>query len=83
MNNDKPYWFPAKPYGSGVGWGFPLTWQGWVVFAGYFGGIVAAAIFLAPRNGIAFFITVAFLSLALVAICILKGEPQHRRDQLK
>ncbi|MDB5934735.1 MAG: uncharacterized protein JWQ01_2079 [Massilia sp.] len=87
MDNDKRYWFPAKPYGSGVGWGLPLTWQGWIVFVSYFALILADAIFLAPRNGIAFFIAGAFLSLGFVTICILKGEPQHKRgtlpDQIK
>lgn len=82
MNKDKPYWFPAKPYGSGVGWGFPITWQGWVVFAGYFGGIIAAAVLLADGHGVLFFLSVAFLSLALVIICILKGEPQDKLGKL-
>lgn len=87
MNDDKPYWFAAKPYGTGAGWGLPLTWQGWIVFVSYFGLMLAACLFLAPRNGMAFLIAVAVLSLAMVAICILKGEPQHKRgagpDQIK
>ena len=29
----KDVWFPAKKYG--VGWGLPVTWQGWVVFILY------------------------------------------------
>jgi hypothetical protein len=31
MPQDPEYWFPAKRYGWG--WGIPVTWQGWVVFA--------------------------------------------------
>jgi hypothetical protein len=80
MDDDKRYWFPAKPYGSGVGWGLPLTWQGWIVFVAYFGLLLTACLLLAPRNGVMFFLAVAFLSLAFVAICILKGEPQSKLD---
>ena len=33
MESHVQYWFPAKRYGWG--WGFPMTWQGWVAFAGF------------------------------------------------
>ncbi len=30
--SDRPaFWFPVKRYGWG--WGLPVRWQGWVVFA--------------------------------------------------
>lgn len=31
--NDDDIWFPAKRYGWG--WGFPITWQGWIVMAAF------------------------------------------------
>ena len=33
MTEQSRYWFPAKRYGWG--WGFPTTWQGWLVIALY------------------------------------------------
>lgn len=30
---DENIWFPAKMFGWG--WGFPVKWQGWVVFGLY------------------------------------------------
>ena len=34
MEKDKKkIWFPAKKYGNG--WGFPVTWQGWIVLLSY------------------------------------------------
>jgi len=30
---NKDTWFPAMKYG--VGWGLPITWQGWAVFSSY------------------------------------------------
>jgi hypothetical protein len=31
--NEKEIWFPAMQYG--IGWGLPVTWQGWVVLLIY------------------------------------------------
>lgn len=31
--NDSAPWFPKMRYG--IGWGLPVTWQGWAVFLGY------------------------------------------------
>jgi hypothetical protein len=45
------YWLPAKRFGWG--WRFPTCWQGWLVFAAYFGLFVLGVTFLhgkAPRN---------------------------------
>jgi uncharacterized membrane protein HdeD (DUF308 family) len=75
------YWFPAKRYGWG--WGFPSTWQGWLVF-GVFLALVAAgfALFRAfPQHEalVAFLIYIVILSGVFVAICWLKGEPPRWR----
>jgi hypothetical protein len=45
MRSGANYWFPAKRYGWG--WGFPITWQGWLVFAAFF-VLLALGVFLFP-----------------------------------
>lgn len=73
--NDKPtFWFPAKRYGWG--WGFPVRWQGWVVFASYAALIyLGLDFFFEPRRDrVALAAYVLVLSVLLVAICWLKGE---------
>ncbi|HEX7069686.1 MAG TPA: hypothetical protein VF190_02725 [Rhodothermales bacterium] len=74
----KEYWFPAKRYGWG--WGFPSTWQGWLVLMGYF-GLVFAGIPLvhASRGSDAFAGYVALLTVGLIVICWRKGEPPRWR----
>jgi CHASE2 domain-containing sensor protein len=74
MDTSNPYWFPAKHYGWG--WGLPLTWQGWVVLAIYavlFG--VATWVFPPHQRPMAFGLAVALVSLALIGVCWVKGEP--------
>ena len=74
MNESKRYWFPAKRYGWG--WGFPITWQGWVVFIGFFVSLTAGAFWFLPQhNAVGFVIYSTVIALALVFICYLKGEP--------
>jgi lipoprotein signal peptidase len=73
------YWFPAKRYGWG--WGFPTTWQGWLVFAAFLGLLVAGAFFFPPRTSLAEYLAyVAILCGGLVGICWLKGEPPRWRS---
>jgi len=77
--SDEPnYWFPAKRYGWG--WGFPATWQGWGVIAGYVGLIGAGAIIISPSIHPGLFLaSLIFLTLVLIVICWAKGEPLHWR----
>lgn len=83
MREDKPppvsaYWFPAKRYGWG--WGLPIAWQGWVVFAAFF-ALVIAGVFLFPphRAPVNFVVYVVALSCLLIIVCWLKGEPPRWR----
>ncbi|MCA1246682.1 hypothetical protein [Massilia sp. MS-15] len=69
------YWFPAKPPGHGWGWGLPLTWQGWVVFIGFFVLLLAGAVLILPHNVWYFEAWVFGLAALLVLICVWKGEP--------
>ncbi len=39
MEGSKRVWFPAVRYGWG--WGPPVTWQGWLVLAGFLVLLVA------------------------------------------
>lgn len=71
------YWFPAKRYGWG--WGVPRAWQGWVVLAA-FTGLVALGVLFQGRLGLIGFIAyTAFISLVLIVVCWLKGEPPRWR----
>lgn len=78
MTESRRYWFPAKRYGWG--WGPPVAWQGWVVM-----GIVAAlllagaAVLLPARGPLAFIAWAAFLSMVLVGVCLVIGEPPKWR----
>lgn len=76
-DEDNDIWFPAKRYGWG--WGFPITWQGWVVLLGY---LVLLALgvneFLRAPN-LMFFAYLALITVGLIAICYQKGEAPRWR----
>ncbi len=76
--SDKRIWFPAKRYGWG--WGFPCSWQGWVVFGVYVVLIGAGIAYFELPAETATFISYAFvITLALVVICWAKGEKARWR----
>ena len=78
MQTDRKYWFPAKRYGWG--WGLPITWQGWLVFAPFIGLAAAGALLFSPREMLGgYLIYAAVLCAALVGVCWLKGEPPRWR----
>ena len=70
----KDVWFPAKKYG--VGWGLPVTWQGWVVFILYMVMITVPSFMVTGSSwGKFFFVFYCILLTALlVFICWKKGE---------
>jgi len=72
------YWFPRKPPGHGWGWGLPLTWQGWVVFLGFFVLLIVGAVLILPDSAFYFEAYVAGLCALLIFICVKKGEPPGR-----
>lgn len=74
----KSIWFPAKRYGWG--WGLPLTWQGWLLIAMYFILLSAGTFVFQPdQRPISYVVYTAVLSLILIGICWLKGEPPRWR----
>jgi hypothetical protein len=78
MPSKHDYWFPAKRYGWG--WGFPARWQGWVAMIVYFLLLGVVIIHFQPaRHPLAFAMSVALLTLVLLAVCWLKGEPPRWR----
>jgi hypothetical protein len=76
-NEKKQIWFPAKRYGWG--WGLPCAWQGWVVFAVWWGSLTGAAFLTLPRHFGLWIASVVVLAAALVTICFLKGEKPRWR----
>jgi hypothetical protein len=72
------YWFPAKRYGWG--WSLPSAWQGWVVLVAYLALVLGGIPFVHASNGsLVYAIYVAVLTVALIAICWLTGEPPRWR----
>jgi len=72
------YWFPAKRYGWG--WGPPATWQGWVVLVVFVALIVTGPFLFPPQAELAAYLAyVGVLTVAMIGICWLKGEPPRWR----
>ena len=78
MQDEKQYWFPAKRFGWG--WGLPITWQGWLILAGFIVLVTLGTVILNPATHVlAFSIYVLILTLLFVVICWIKGEPPSWR----
>jgi len=78
-NNESkpPYWFAAKRYG--YGWGWPVTWQGWVFLLVWSAVTILATTATALYDmALGFAITIAMVVL-LVIVCYKKGEPARWR----
>jgi hypothetical protein len=65
-----------------------LTWEGWTVLAAFLALIVLDTLLFPPRRALsAYIVGVVALSVLLVAVCWLKGEPPRWRwgndDQTK
>lgn len=72
------YWFPAKRYGWG--WGLPSAWQGWVVLIIHLVLVLGGIPLVHASEGSVLYIAyVSVLTVALIAICWLKGEPPRWR----
>jgi hypothetical protein len=79
MNDPNAYWFPAKRYGWG--WGPPTAWQGWMVLI-VWAAVFTVGIFVLRLRGFsvpAHIVWAIAMSLVLVVICYLKGEPPRWR----
>ena len=70
---EKRYWFRAKR--SGLGWGMPCSWQGWVFFLTWLAVLVVAARSLIHGHPFLFTMILAAMTVILVLACYIKGEP--------
>jgi hypothetical protein len=70
MQDDKPYWFEAKRYG--LGWTFPVTWQGWLVVI-LFLAVCSTGIYLIDNRPYFWAFQIVMI-VALVAVAAWKGE---------
>lgn len=78
MNSEQNYWFPAKRHGWG--WGPPTTWQGWVVLAVYLSlALVGIPLIQAVMGNVLYIAYLLGLTVVLIVICRLKGEPPRWR----
>ena len=76
--NKHSYWFPAKRYGWG--WGLPITWQGWLVTIVYLILMIIGIVTLSPQANLsAFIIYMSAITIAMLSLCWLKGEPPRWR----
>ena len=72
------YWFPAKRYGWG--WGLPSAWQGWAVLIAYFVLVLGGIPFIQVSGGSTLYVAyVVVLTVALIAVCWVTGEPPRWR----
>jgi hypothetical protein len=72
------YWFPAKAYGWG--WGLPSVWQAWMTIVLYLLLIALSVYIFPPAEQLFLFIfSVIVLSVLLIVICWIKGEPPKWR----
>jgi hypothetical protein len=78
MVEPKQFWFPAKRYGWG--WGFPITWQGWVAFGIFFLLALAGPFVFSPERDMPSFLAyMLIITVAFGAVCYAKGEPPSWR----
>lgn len=76
---EKAFWFPAKRYGWG--WGFPITWQGWLAFGLWLAAFTSGLYFIRPGTHppLLFVAYVAGMTAVLLALCAWKGEKPRWR----
>jgi hypothetical protein len=77
MDEQQRYWFAAKK--TGLGWGWPSTWQGWAVYAIAIASYLLAFPFFNERGRPirSILITIA-VAIAVFGICYWKGDPAGR-----
>jgi hypothetical protein len=78
MQRNVNYWFRAKR--NGLGWGPPVTWQGWVVSIVWFGTLIGGAVRLLPMHPISFAVFILIMGGILVVIGYVTGEPLRRSN---
>ena len=73
MAESEKIWFPAKRYGWG--WSLPVTWQGWLVLAGFVVLLdVGVRVFPPQKQLFLFVVYFVVIVIALLAVVTAKGE---------
>jgi hypothetical protein len=67
------YWFRRKRFGWG--WGLPCSWQGWTFFIAWLAVLIFTIVYFMPQRPFAFTMALTALTVILVAVCNVKGEP--------
>jgi hypothetical protein len=75
VKRSDPYWFPAKP--SGLGWGLPITWQGWLFFSTWLAFVLGVPPFLKDRMESSLMFIGGMVAV-LFLVLYFKGEPINR-----
>ena len=73
MTTDSDYWFLAKRFGWG--WGPPVAWQGWAVLVSWIIALAVGTLLLLPQHLAVLGLFVLGMSVLLIAVCYVKGEP--------
>lgn len=70
--NERKAWFAPKRYGLGAGW--PIAWQGWILLLAYVVIIAAAGILLEGKGWLqAAIVLPATLALMIIAARTTRG----------
>jgi hypothetical protein len=77
LHTESEYWFPAKHYGWG--WGFPVLARLASIYRVHFAPCSWCLLFPPRKALFEYLIYVAVLSVALIGVCWLKGEPPRWR----
>ena len=75
--SEPEYWFRARRYGWG--WGLPSSRTGWVFFALWSAVLAAGLLRLRSHHPLVQVAWLALLTLVLVLVCYVKGEPPSWR----
>lgn len=72
---DEEFWFPKKEFG--IGYGLPVTWQGWIVYFAYIFAVLTPVIFksILGNNFLLIHLTnLGIWTIIFIVIVIKKGE---------
>lgn len=65
----------------GWGWGWPQTWEGWLVLIAYLTAVLVPGVWLPGRaGGLGTLLALAVATPLLLWVCLAKGEPPHERQ---
>ncbi len=73
---ESDFWFAYKKFGWG--WGFPVTWQGWLFYFVWTSILLPIVWYLQSADKILFLILfITLMAGVLIITYLLKGERKH------